>query len=239
MVRSVREKTVRASCGPGGRLAARARALRELIGAALRAAAEALHLLGSCLDAPPCGSKATRGSEAARARPGTGRTEGQRRHPAYPSTRDSPGHSPRVAARSARTLPLAREQPDVHLLIVTRASRQSKDQPANWHARSRLPRLTPRRPGVRRQEGGTRGLRDRLSHARAHPSSSGPLAWPGRLNPGRGIRRPPCSRTSASRRGTRWRSSAAPGSTSRWRSTPGLTTPADAWRSVSSARFSD
>lgn len=100
------------------RLAARARALRELIGAALRAAAEALHLLGSCLDAPPRGSKATRGSKTARARPGTGRTEGPRRHPAYPAARDSPGHSPRVAARRARTLPLTREQPDAHLLIV-------------------------------------------------------------------------------------------------------------------------
>ena len=131
MVRSVREKTVRASCDPGGRLAARARALRELIGAALRAAAEALHLLGSCLDAPPRGSKATRSSEATRARPGTGGARGPRGISAYPAARDSPGHSPRVAARSACALPLAREQPDAHLLIVhPRQPPGQKDQPA-------------------------------------------------------------------------------------------------------------
>ena len=42
------------------RLAAWARALREFIGAALRAPEEALYLLGSCLDASPSGSKARR-----------------------------------------------------------------------------------------------------------------------------------------------------------------------------------
>jgi hypothetical protein len=100
---------------PDGRLATWARALRELIGTALRAPAEALYLLGSCLDDPPSGSKATRTTGA---RPGTGRTERNRRHPSYPAACDCPGHSPRVAARSARPLPLAREQPDTHLLIV-------------------------------------------------------------------------------------------------------------------------
>ena len=102
--------------GPGrGRLSTWARALRELIGAALRAPAEALYLLGSCLDVPPSGSKATRSIGA---RPATGRTEGHGRHPSYPAACDSPGHSPRVATCSARPLPLAREQPDAHLLIV-------------------------------------------------------------------------------------------------------------------------
>jgi hypothetical protein len=92
-------------------LAAWARALRELIGAALGAPAEALNLLGSCLDALPGGGKATRSIAA---RPATGRTEGHRRHPSCPAARDSPGYSPRVAARSARALPLACEQPDAH-----------------------------------------------------------------------------------------------------------------------------
>lgn len=54
-----------------------------------------------------------------------------------------------------------------------------------------------------------------------------------------GVPRPPCSRILASRPGTRWRSSAMPGSPSRWRSTPGPTTQADARRSPSSARFSE
>jgi len=127
-------------CGQAGdRLAARARALRELIGATLRAAAEALHLLGSCLDAPPRGGKATGGSKAARARPGTGRTEGQRRHPAYPAACDGPGHTPRVSARSARALPLSREQPDAHLLIVHLRS-------AAGQRTSQLPSLRPSYP---------------------------------------------------------------------------------------------
>ena len=48
-----------------------------------------------------------------------------------------------------------------------------------------------------------------------------------------------CSRTLAYRPGTRWRSSAMPGSPSRWRSTPGPTTLAVARRSPGSARFSE
>jgi hypothetical protein len=122
------------------RLAAWARALRELIGAALRALAEALYLLGSCLDDPPSGSKAARTTGA---RPGTGRTEGHRRHPSYPASRDSPGHSPRVATRRARPLPLAREQPDVHLLIV-HPRRPPVKGPANHSPCDLLIRRYPR-----------------------------------------------------------------------------------------------
>ena len=94
------------------------RALREVIGVALRADAEGFHLLGSCLDASPRISKAARSSKATRVHPGTGRSEGPRGHPAYPAERDSAGHSPRVAALSARALPFPREQPDAHLVIV-------------------------------------------------------------------------------------------------------------------------
>jgi hypothetical protein len=187
-------------CQPEGRLATWARALRELIGAALRAPAEALYLLGSCLDVPPSGSKATRSIGA---RPATGRTEGHGRHPSYPAACDSPGHSPRVATRSARPLPLAREQPDAHLLIVhprqppvkglaslrpcdlliRRSGQVVQDRPlrpVRWGDNPGLSirgrRCLPPRQHVRQQRAWCRFPRDR-----PHLAGDGPRPVPGRL----------------------------------------------------------